>query len=547
MAYQPPAAGTPDAARLERIEQLAHRDFAQALDEARRAREEGLAAPLLHHIVAVGLKSERRFEDAVAELGLGLQLEPDNPALMTEVGFCLLELGRRREAGQVFSAALKLAPESPETNFGYGWAAERLGALDAAESGFKRALAFNPNHADALAGLSGLAVRRREWAAARSYAERAAQIDPRQTDALLNLARIELGEGRHEAARTRLNEIIALPFLPEQARTNARLLLGDALDGAGRYEEAFAAYAAGKAEMAAQFAAEFDGPQTNTAYDGVREILAEFQQTDPVQWARPRRSAPAGARGHAFLVGFPRSGTTLLEQVLATHPDIVALDERPVMIDAETEFLTRPGGVTRLADTVSDLLNPFRDAYWKRVREFGIEPSGKVFVDKHPLSTFRLPLISKLFPEARIIFAVRDPRDVVLSCFRRSFNMNAAMYEFNSLERAARFYDAVMSAGEVYLRDLPVQALRIRYEDLVADFGGVAGGLCDFLGVPRTDRLKEFAQTAANSRIATPSSAQVGRGLYTEGVGQWRNYAFAMQPALPILRPWLAKFGYEAS
>src|ERR1043165_3881668 len=108
MAYQPPAAGSPEAARLERIEQLAHSDFGQALDGARRALGEGLASPMLHHIVAVGLKDERRFEEAVAELGLGLQLEPDNAALMTEVGFCLLELGRRREAGQVFSAALKL-------------------------------------------------------------------------------------------------------------------------------------------------------------------------------------------------------------------------------------------------------------------------------------------------------------------------------------------------------------------------------------------------------------------------------------------------------
>ena len=122
--------------------------------------------------------------------------------------------------------------------------------------------------------------------------------------------------------------------------------------------------------------------------------------------------------------------------MLATHPDVVALEERPLLIDAEEEFLTRPGGVKRLSGVVADLLEPFRQAYWKRVREFGVDPTGKVFVDKHPLSTMRLPLISKLFPNAKIIFAVRDPRDVVLSCFRRSFNMNASMYEFNSASSA---------------------------------------------------------------------------------------------------------------
>ena len=464
---------------------------------------------------------------------------------MTEVGFCLLELGRRREAAQVLGVALELDPGSAETNFAYGWAAERVGALDAADSAFKRALAIDPNHAHALAGLSGLAVRRREWEAGRAYAERAARIDPRQTDALMNLARIELGVGDHAAAEARLKQIIALPFLKAQARANARLILGDVLDAAGRYEEAFAAYTEGKEAMRQEFASVYEGPQVNTAYDGVNEILTEFQSTPAADWKkRGRRVARGPERGHAFLVGFPRSGTTLLEQVLATHPDVEALDERPVMIDAETEFLTRPGGIKRLSGVLSELLEPFRDAYWKRVRDFGIDPAGKLFIDKHPLSTFRLPLINKLFPNAKIIFALRDPRDVVLSCFRRSFNMNAAMWEFNSIERAARFYDAVMTAGEVYMRELPVDVHRLRYEDLVADFAETAGGLCDFLGIARTEQLNDFAASAATRRIATPSSAQVVRGLYAEGVDQWRNYAFALEPALPILKPWIEKFGY---
>ena len=97
------------------------------------------------------------------------------------------------------------------------------------------------------------------------------------------------------------------------------------------------------------------------------------------------------------------------------------------------------------------------------------------------------------------------------------------------------------------MHDLPLDLHRIRYEDLVADFEGTAGALCDFLGVARTTALKDFAQTAAANRIATPSSAQVGRGLYSEGVGQWRNYDFALGPALPILKPWIEKFGYAAS
>ncbi|HEX3917166.1 MAG TPA: sulfotransferase [Caulobacteraceae bacterium] len=536
------------ATRAAEFARIAAFDLGRATDMAEAAKADGLQHPTVHLLIGLRLRDQGRLEAAIEEFGLGLQLDAEHAPLMTEVGVCLLELGRRREAGRVLGVAVKLAPQAPRTNFAYGWAAERLGSLDAAESGFKRAIAFDPNYADALAGLSGLAVRRREWADARGYAQRAAAIDPRQTDALMNLARADLGEGEPRRAEQRLREIISLPHLNPQARTNARFVLGDALDAQKRYAEAFAVYAEGKAEMREQFAAAFGGARENAAYEGAREILAEFLDAPADAWAARAPSPPpveGEARGHAFLVGFPRSGTTLLEQVLATHPDIVDLDERPVLIDAESEFLTVSGGVRRLAEIDSARLAPFRQAYWARVREFGVEPAGKVFIDKHPLSTIRLPLISKVFPAAKVIFALRDPRDVVLSCFRRSFNMNAAMYAFNTLEGAARYYDAVMTAGEVYLEKLPFAVQRIRYEDLVADFDGQAGALCDFLGVPRTEALRDFAATAARRRVATPSSTQVGRGLYGEGVGQWRNYAEALAPALPILTRWVEKFGYE--
>ncbi len=230
--------------------------------------------------------------------------------------------------------------------------------------------------------------------------------------------------------------------------------------------------------------------------------------------------------------------------MLDTHPDVVSLGERPVLLDAEVEFLTRPGGVVRLSQVVGDMLQPFRDSYWKRVREFGVEPRDKVVVDKHPLHTLRLPLIWKIFPDARMIFATRDPRDVVISCFRRSFNANFSTFEFNSIEGAAKYYDAVMEAGQAYRERLPMNLLHVRYEDLVAEFDSVSRELCQFLGVPWTADLENFAETARAGRIATPSGPQVGRGLYEDGVAQWRRYEFALEPVMPILSRWIEAFGY---
>ena len=533
--------------RLAEISAASVTSNPRAVALAAQARADGLVHPMINYLLGCELKRKGRLEEAITELGEGLRLDPNSADLTTMVGFCLLELDRRQEAARVFQAAMELDPRSAQASYGYGWTALRLGALAAAESGFQRAVDLDPKHADALAGLSGLALRRSDWETARTLAKRAVALDPRQTDALMNLARIDLGVRDYDAAERRLNQIIALPHLKPLARADARIMLGDALDGAGRHRQAYAAYKRGKAELQDRYAAVYAAPGVRNATDGVRAILAEFLDTPEESWAGDANAAPSvDHRGHAFLAGFPRSGTTLLEQVLAAHPDVVSLEERPVMLDAETEFLTQAGGVKRLSGIVSDLMQPYRESYWRKVREFGVEPAGKVFIDKHPLSTVRLPLIAKVFPNPSVIFALRDPRDVVLSCFRRSFNMNAAMYQFNSIETAAEYYDAVMTAGQAYMDRIPMRVHPLRYEDLVANFESTSRDLCAFLGVEWNASMADFAQNARGRAIATPSSTQVARGLYVEGVNQWRNYAFALEPVMPILAPWVERFGYAA-
>ncbi|HEY1447479.1 MAG TPA: tetratricopeptide repeat protein, partial [Caulobacteraceae bacterium] len=328
---------------MAEIGRLADVDVPKAIAEAIKARSEGVRDPLVHHLVGIGLKDQGRFDDAIAELGLGLELDPHDAGIMTTVGFCLLELGRRGEAARVLGVAVKLDPRSPDANYGYGAAAELLGSLEAAESGFKRALALNPDHADALTGLAGLVVRRREFDAARANAERALAINPRQTDAMLHLARVEIGQSEYTAAEARLARILALPDLRPSARASTLIMLGDALDGAKRYPEAFAAYASGQGLLREQYRDAFVRPDVKPAAEAVRHVLTEFEGTSSEGWSRPSTPpARPEERRHAFLLGFMRTGTTLFEQVLASHPDVVALGERPVMIEAEEEFLTQP-------------------------------------------------------------------------------------------------------------------------------------------------------------------------------------------------------------
>jgi hypothetical protein len=235
----------------------------------------------------------------------------------------------------------------------------------------------------------------------------------------------------------------------------------------------------------------------------------------------------------------------LLENVLAAHPDVVSLEERDCLKASSADYLTSADGLNRLPRIDPAEAERQRETYWSKVREYGVEPAGRVFIDKMPLASVALPLIAKLFSNARILFARRDPRDVVLSCFRRRFGMNASMYQLLTLEGAAAYYDSVMRLSEIYRELLPLPQHLVRYESLVEDFEGTARSTCDFLGLDWNQGLFDFAAKARSRGIATPSAPEVARGLNREGEGVWRRYREQIAPVLPVLTPWVERFGYE--
>jgi hypothetical protein len=144
-----------------------------------------------------------------------------------------------------------------------------------------------------------------------------------------------------------------------------------------------------------------------------------------------------------------------------------------------------------------------------------------------------------------VLFAVRDPRDVVFSCYRRHFDIDPTKFELLTLEDCARFYAAVMNLGELCRAKLPLTLHEHRYEDMVEDFEGRVRAVCEFLGIEWTETMLSFSERAREQTIrSTLSATQVRRPLYREGVGQWRRYAQQLAPMLPTLTPWVRKFGY---
>ena len=173
-------------------------------------------------------------------------------------------------------------------------------------------------------------------------------------------------------------------------------------------------------------------------------------------------------------------------------------------------------------------------------------PPGRTVVDKHPLHSARMPLIHRVFPDAKIVFVERHPCDVVLSCFMANFMLNPAMRSFTRLDEAARTYDAVLDAWTRAEALLPLNVHRVRYERMVADLAGEMRPLLDFLGLPWDEKvLDNQAAAQARGRVRTASYSQVGEPIYTRAAGRWERYREQLAPVLPILAPWAERLGYD--
>ncbi len=524
-------------------------DMVRAMELAEQALRSGAVHPLLLNLRAFSLEQQGFAEQALGHLERARALAPEDPFVHNAIGECYLRLARYAEAVAAAEAALKLSPAFPRAAFTKGLAYEMLGELDAAEFCFRQVIQLDPNFADAFARLSAIASRRSDWKTCRELAGRALAIDRRNSIALFTLATADIVLDAPADAEARLRLVLDDAQMNAHERANALSMLGDVRDRQDRIDEAFGLYETANSELRAYFAPTFGTPKPESPLEQISRLTNYFRDRPGEAWSRPfdlPRAPDDSSRGLIFLVGFPRSGTTLLGQILASHPDAVTLEEKAPMVDAIREFYDDPAGLERLARLGPEEISRYRNAYWGHVRKFGVHMRDKLLVDKQPLNIFRLPLITRIFPDAKIVLAVRDPRDVVFSCFRRLFNMHPFTYQLLTLSGTAETYTAAMRLLEIYRAILPLDLCEIRNEDVIEDFEGQIGTLCRFAGLEWRKSMRSFAADSKRRQIATPSATQIAKGLTAEGVGQWRRYKEHLAPVLPMLRPWVEKFGYPS-
>jgi tetratricopeptide (TPR) repeat protein len=377
---------------------------------------------------------------------------------------------------------------------------------------------------------------------------RAARIDRKDARVLLKGAVLQRQRGQVNAAESQFRELLANSAADALTRVRAAYALAGILDGAGQYDEAMTALLEGKAiqrTQAAMFAAPLQQMQklNQEMARSITTAILDRWRAGAIKLQPPRRIA--------LLAGHPRSGTTLIEQVLDAHSDVISLEETTLIHDEIYRPMARDfpagAGIFQMLDSAPpSVLCHLRENYFRCAEMFLRQAIGsRLLVDKNPGLNVMVPVLVRVFPETKFLVALRDPRDVVMSCFMQALTLTPASSAYLTLEDTVKHYANVMDFWRAMLPRMGDQGMQVRYEEMVDDLPTVARSVLEFLGVGFEDSVLKFYEHARTKRVNSPSQAEVKKPLYRTAVGRWRNYEKYLEPYMSGLEPFLKELNYH--
>jgi tetratricopeptide (TPR) repeat protein len=463
-------------------------------------------------------------------------LHPNTFWATHELGLALLAKGAVAEAEMHARNAVRVAPENPQSHNLLGMVLTEANRPQIGEYHYRQVLELSGRRDPILlANLAWNLKNQGRMAESRRLYEESARAAPEVVPTLLGWARME------EADR---NFVRAGELLDRAAQSGGRglganelLEKGRLLDRLGRYGEAFAAFEEGK-----RLCRELGGLVYEA--DPARQLAERLKGffTEGRMRILPRAEPRTDTAQPIFILGFPRSGTTLVEQTLSAHPDIAAGDELPFVNEITGTMQRTRNSPLGYPEALAELwmgdrrhgLDELRDYYLERVRRQGVlAPGDRWFTDKMPLNETHLGLIALLFPQAPLIHVLRHPLDVVLSVFAN--NLTHGFYCAYALDSAARHYLLIEELIEHYRSEMMLRYLPIRYEDIVDDQETSVRRMLDFIGAPFDRRCLEFHENRRYARTA--SYAQVTEPLYDASRYRWRHYHEQLAPGCRASAP----------
>jgi tetratricopeptide (TPR) repeat protein len=531
------------------------------------------SADLFNLLGAAYLQTDQ-VDPAAKAIKKSLALRPDDLKTLSNYGVLLLRQNKLDKAAELYRKLVTLDPKAAEFHNNLGQILLSQGHLEEAGKALQNTLFLNPRHANATLGIAtvlkaehrndealrafrqALALNpamEKSWFALASHLEFMGGLEEAEKiigDALRRFpaslalpivrARILRRQKKHAEALTYLESL--LPALRHQPQRSGEFYreIAQLYDKAERYDYAFRYfYEANKLDKAAS---EEKAVDANELPKKIARCRKNFTK-DFVESYAPiaARNVQGGMPKPVFMVGFPRSGTTLLHRLLASHPAISVTEEEQIVPELARRIGTEyPKGLESLdSNAVAELRQTFFDLHKRR----GSNLKKPILIDRLPFSMIDAGLINRIFPEAKFILALRHPFDCVMSAWMQDFAPNAATVHFYDLADAARLYDSMFDVWMHYESLLPLSVIPVRYEDVVADDPATLGKVIGQLGIPQDDAM--FIDDGKLYASNTASYHQVNEKLYADSINRWKHYPEAVREIGKILTPWAKRYGYE--
>jgi tetratricopeptide (TPR) repeat protein len=485
------------------------------------------------------------FQECAAIMERASRLDPANSSLLLDLGAVYGKLHNYAAAEQCFEKAVRVAPKKTEALSIAGLRCLDFNKHEMAERFLRRTIEQPDALPQNFVKLAEIYERRHRLEEAGQYVDRALNLDLNSGTALLARARLYRQSGKLSDAEHVLRAIPATASQDVQVRS--RYELGGVLDRQGRYDEAMAAFVEAKAIL--QPHSDRDIADLRTVRDRLNAMKARVTDEMLQRWFDSGKELQPRHR-LALLAGHPRSGTTLLEQLLDAHPEIVSAEETEIFHNDAFMPLTRnlPEDapiLSVLESAGNDALRQSRKNYFRSMELLLDNPLGnRLLIDKNPSLTFLIPAIVRIFPEAKLIIAVRDPRDVCLSCFMQSLPLGQVSSAYLNLKDTVEEYVSLMSLWTSLAPLLKNGHIEVRYEDMVEDLEGVARRTLEFLEVPWNADVLHFDEHVRKKLVRSPTYADVAKPVFKTAVARWRNYQNYLEPYLERLEPFVKAFGY---
>jgi tetratricopeptide (TPR) repeat protein len=494
-----------------------------------------------------------RNKDFTTALSKFQQLTEQHSAsaeLWLEYGNVALDAEDFPLAESAYQKAIDLQPHHSAKLLEIGHNFALMRRTDKAFDCFTRAAAADPNAINPRISLAVFHEKQNRLSEARAALQQCLHLDPHDEQARYFSALLDRREGNLESAERALRALLSSSPSHPVVRRAARYELATVLDQTQRYDEAMRWLLEAK-QLSWSIA---DINACHRDYDAMaiatRRLLASIPHDILKTW---NSSFPSSLRSpmpaHALLGGHPRSGTTLLERILDAHPSITALDESSIFLQ-EISRQFPPLNAAMLYDLArfnrlsAESINALRQCYLQRFKQELGRSCGSLLLDKNPSPTAMLPFWLRFFPELRVLIALRDPRDVLISCFFTNIPLNVISANFITLQRTAHHYAELMNVWLTVRQWQGLHAMETRYEDLVANLEKEGTRVTEFLGLSWCPDQKRFYENAPSKPIFSPTYRDVTQNVYRRAIGRWRAYEKHLAPLLPILEPYLKALGY---